>query len=244
MVWSSLHYAESNLRRPLGTNPVQLLTACSDQSAQQRIAQGKAERLGGRTLWGKIFSWVNELGDGILNNQQMGWISLLGRAFKLYSFWLCSVFHQEEALWQATPSLVCHGCTWFTHPCLTLGDLSGVKWRVEKATFLVRVGTSGWHYGTENANLVWKVTETGRLQCMLVSLCHIMAWQSRFKLGSPSGLLDDVQKVSIVCAGQHCVATAVIPWVRGQRKWKLCTLEHFLNIYCGSAKHFYQAAQP
>lgn len=136
------------------------------------------------------------------------------------------------------------GCTWCTHPCLTLGDLSGVKWRVEKATFLVRVGTSGWHYGTENANLVWKVTETGRLQCMLVSLCHIMAWQSRFKLGSPSGLLDDVQKVSIVCAGQHCVAMAVIPWVRGQRKWKLCTLEHFLNIYCGSAKHFYQAAQP
>lgn len=108
MVRSSLHYAESNLRRPLGTNPVQLLTACSDQSAQHRIVQGKAERLGGRTLWGKIFSWVNELGDGILDNQQMGWISLLGRAFKLYSFWLYSVFHQEEALWQATPSLVCH----------------------------------------------------------------------------------------------------------------------------------------
>lgn len=132
---------------------------------------GKAERLSRRILWGKILSWVNELGDGILDNQQMGWISPLGRAFKLYSFWLCSVFHQEEALWQAARSrlalplhlLSATRCSWFTHPFHSLGDLSGVKWLVEKATFLVRVGTSGWHYGTENTNLHWKVTEMGRL---------------------------------------------------------------------------------
>lgn len=41
MVRSSLHYAESNLQSPLGTNPVQLLTARSDQSVQQHIAEGK-----------------------------------------------------------------------------------------------------------------------------------------------------------------------------------------------------------
>lgn len=32
--------------------------------------------------------------------------------------------------------------------------------------------------------------------------------------------------------------------VRGQRKWTHCSLECLVNIYCGSAKHFYQTAQP
>lgn len=31
---------------------------------------------------------------------------------------------------------------------------------------------------------------------------HIIAWQSHFELACPSGLPDDVGKVSVACAGQ------------------------------------------
>lgn len=63
----------------------------------------------------------------------------------------------------------------------------------------------------DEANLVGKVRENEWLQRVHPLLCHITAWQPRFRLACPSGFPDDVQKVSVACAGQHCMTRAVIP---------------------------------
>lgn len=69
--------------------------------------------------------------------------------------------------------------------------------------FLVSVGTRGMTLWIKRMYFERSLRQGGCSVCMSV-LQPITTWQSRFELACPSGLPDDVGKVSVARAGQDC----------------------------------------
>lgn len=116
-----------------------------------------------RMLWGQLFSWVNQFG---VENQQRGWISFKALYFSVvFTFTREKLFGKLPSAGRSCCSVLVYtsGCTYFTHLCSSSESFLWVKWLVKKIKFLVSVSTRGWHYGTDKANVFWKVTETGWL---------------------------------------------------------------------------------